>query len=41
MSFRFDHNNLNVLDLEKSLAFYEKALGQIYHRLFRRSSDGP
>ena len=27
MSFRFDHNNLNVLDLEKSLAFYEEALG--------------
>lgn len=26
MSFRFDHNNLNVLDLEKSLAFYEEAL---------------
>ena len=27
MSFRFDHNNLNVFDLEKSLAFYEEALG--------------
>ena len=27
MSFRFVHNNINVLDLEKSLAFYEKALG--------------
>ncbi|GFZ34289.1 lactoylglutathione lyase [Clostridium zeae] len=27
MNFRFDHNNINVLDLEKSLAFYEKALG--------------
>ena len=27
MSFRFDHNNLNVLNLEKSLAFYEEALG--------------
>ena len=25
--FRFAHNNLNVLDLEKSMAFYEKALG--------------
>lgn len=24
---RFDHFNFNVLDLEKSLAFYEKALG--------------
>lgn len=27
MEFRFDHNNFNVLDLEKSLAFYEEALG--------------
>ncbi|GKU27318.1 VOC family protein [Clostridium folliculivorans] len=27
MNFRFDHNNINVLNLEKSLAFYEKALG--------------
>lgn len=27
MKFTFAHNNLNVLDLEKSLAFYEKALG--------------
>ncbi len=27
MRFQFAHNNLNVLDLEKSLAFYEKALG--------------
>ena len=27
MQFRFVHNNLNVLDLEKSLAFYKEALG--------------
>ncbi len=27
MKFRFAHNNLNVLDLEKSLAFYKQALG--------------
>jgi lactoylglutathione lyase len=27
MQFRFAHNNLNVLDLEKSLAFYDRALG--------------
>ena len=27
MKFRFDHNNLNVLDLEKSLRFYKEALG--------------
>lgn len=27
MQFTFNHNNINVLDLEKSIAFYEKALG--------------
>ena len=27
MNFTFNHNNLNVLDLEKSLAFYKEALG--------------
>lgn len=27
MTFRFAHNNLNVLDLEKSEAFYRQALG--------------
>lgn len=27
MEFRFAHNNFNVLDLEKSMAFYEEALG--------------
>jgi lactoylglutathione lyase len=27
MTFRFTHNNLNVFDLEKSLAFYAEALG--------------
>ena len=27
MKFKFLHNNLNLLDLAKSLAFYEKALG--------------
>ena len=26
MSFRFAHNNINVLDLEKSLTFYKEAL---------------
>ena len=25
--FRFVHNNINVLDLDKSMAFYKKALG--------------
>jgi len=27
MKFQFAHNNFNVLDLEKSLKFYEEALG--------------
>ena len=27
MKFTFYHNNINVLDLEKSVAFYQKALG--------------
>mgnify|MGYP000705711922 FL=1 len=27
MEFTFAHNNFNVLDLEKSLKFYEEALG--------------
>lgn len=31
---RFLHNNINVLDLEKSLAFYEKALGLVEKRRF-------
>ena len=27
MKFQFAHNNLNVLNLEKSVAFYKEALG--------------
>ena len=27
MKFRFYHNNINVLDLDKSLSFYQEALG--------------
>ena len=27
MSFTFAHNNINVLDLKRSLEFYQKALG--------------
>ncbi|NLT58513.1 MAG: lactoylglutathione lyase [Clostridiales bacterium] len=27
MTFRFSHNNINVTDLEKSVAFYKEALG--------------
>lgn len=35
MKFRIDHNNLNVLDLERSLAFYKEALGltELYRHL--------
>lgn len=29
MKFTFAHNNLNVLDIDKSLAFYKQALGLI------------
>lgn len=29
MKFIFDHNNINVLDLEKSVAFYKEALSLI------------
>ena len=27
MKFKFLHNNLNVVDLQRSLDFYDKALG--------------
>jgi lactoylglutathione lyase len=29
MEFRFDHNNINVLNLERSLQFYREALGLV------------
>lgn len=29
MNFSFDHNNINVLNLEKSLQFYKEALGLV------------
>jgi lactoylglutathione lyase len=32
MKFRFDHNNINVRDLEKSLSFYREALGLVETR---------
>ena len=32
MKFRFDHNNINVRDLDKSLAFYRNALGLVETR---------
>ncbi len=39
MYFRFAHNNINVCNLDESIAFYEKALGL---REFRRkeAADG-
>ena len=39
MNFKFNHNNLNVLDLEKSLDFYKKALGLEVVRK-KEASDG-
>ncbi len=32
MKFKFAHNNINVLDLNKSIQFYEEALGLIETR---------
>ena len=39
MKFTFNHNNFNVLDLEKSIAFYEEALGLKVVRKFE-APDG-
>lgn len=39
MEFTFAHNSFNVLDMEKSLAFYQKALGLKEERR-RESKDG-
>jgi lactoylglutathione lyase len=39
MTFRFAHNNINVIDLERSLAFYEEALGLVEVRR-KEASDG-
>ena len=38
MKFKFLHNNINVLDLERSLAFYDKALG--LREVRRKEGDG-
>lgn len=39
MNFQFAHNNFNVMDLNRSLAFYEKALGlKLHHR--KEAPDG-
>ncbi|MBU1109787.1 MAG: VOC family protein [Candidatus Riflebacteria bacterium] len=37
--FKFNHNNINVFDLEKSLAFYQKALDLVEVRR-RTAEDG-
>ncbi len=39
MKFRFAHNNFNVLDLEKSLKFYEEALG-LSEKRRKTAADG-
>lgn len=39
MRFTFAHNNLNVLDLEKSLDFYKKALGLVEVRRKEAADD--
>lgn len=39
MKFTFNHNNINVLDLEKSLAFYKENLGLLEVRR-KEASDG-
>lgn len=36
---KFDHFNINVLDLEKSMAFYNKALGLTEHHR-KEAADG-
>jgi len=38
MKSKFLHNNINVLDLEKSIAFYEKALGLTERRRYETDS---
>ena len=38
MKFKMVHENYNVADLQKSIAFYEKALG--LHELHRKTGDG-
>ncbi|MBU3099108.1 MULTISPECIES: VOC family protein [Clostridium] len=39
MKFSFDHNNINVLDLEKSVEFYKEALGFVETRRHHPSDD--
>lgn len=37
LKFKFDHNNINVFDLEKSKKFYEEALG--FKEIDRKVAD--
>jgi lactoylglutathione lyase len=37
LKFKFDHNNINVLDIEKSKKFYEEALG--FREIDRKISE--
>ncbi|NMB42786.1 MAG: lactoylglutathione lyase [Clostridiales bacterium] len=39
MKFKFAHNNINVLDLDKSLEFYKEALGLVEVRR-KEAEDG-
>lgn len=38
MKFKFNHNNINVLDLEKSLKFYKEALGLVEVRRYEQEA---
>lgn len=39
MKFSFYHNNINVFDLEKSVTFYQKALGLTISKEFTPSDE--
>ena len=39
MKFKYVHNNINVFNLEKSVEFYEKALGMTVARV-KEAADG-
>jgi lactoylglutathione lyase len=38
MTFKFNHNNINVLDLEKSIRFYKENLGLVEKRRYEPES---